>query len=149
MGKYSKGIRKLKISKNKKDCYICDKYKCITELHHIVRVADISEHMDSYIRDDETLLKLMQGVWLCPNHHTILHKLLSKKYLEVIFDLDELELSKYRQLLTFSKELYDTLPEYTYDETGHVKKDFLRIRYQLDMAIYMIEELIKRLSKVN
>lgn len=139
MGEYSKGIRKIKISKDKDDCYICNQYKYITELHHIVRVADISEHLDTYVKDDETLLSLLKGVWLCPNHHTILHKLLSKNYLEVIFKLNEVELIRYHNLLTFSKKLYDSLPRYTYDEKGKVKKEFLQIRCQIDMTIQILE----------
>ena len=64
---------KLKRKKHKyknEECYICEKHKYITELHHVISFSDCKLEYEIY---GEYKTKL---VWLCPNCHSYLHKYL-------------------------------------------------------------------------
>lgn len=51
------------------DCFICGQYKVVAELHHVVPVRELAEK----IVIDRQQLKTVAYVWLCPNHHRLVH----------------------------------------------------------------------------
>jgi hypothetical protein len=59
------------------NCFICGKYGSITEQHHVrpIKYADFDITMRGVYKTNL--------VWLCPNHHALVHKWgKSKNYLE-------------------------------------------------------------------
>ena len=69
------------------NCYICNKFSNIIEQHHLVLISSVEKPLLEVIKHDSQygylnkLHQIMQTVYLCPNHHRIYHKLLSKEYL--------------------------------------------------------------------
>ena len=51
---------------DKKPCYICNKHKPITESHHLTPLS--MQHKYRVIEVDHSF------VWLCPNHHRLVHR---------------------------------------------------------------------------
>ena len=68
----------MRYKSEKESCFVCGKYKEIAELHHIVTVKELSELIVRYEAYDVELY--MPHVWLCPNHHRIIHALLKSNY---------------------------------------------------------------------
>ena len=61
------------IVKTKKEpCFICGKHQYICEQHHLNPQKNIKEDIELY-GEYRSLL-----IWLCPNHHTYIHKLIYK-----------------------------------------------------------------------
>lgn len=143
MGKYSKGIRKLKFTCNNKRCYICDNYEHITELHHLVKVSDISKYIDK-VEEDNIINRVLRGVYLCPNHHTLLHKLMSKKYLDVIFDLSTNEVQQYYILLEYTKQLYVSIYEYINNQKSETTFDILKLKVHINQVCSMLKKIMER-----
>ncbi len=74
-------LRTLKYTLRSKDtrptdkrCYVCCRYDQITEYHHVVTVAEVAHCCMNGLLNINNI-KPIPGVYLCPNHHTILHKL--------------------------------------------------------------------------
>lgn len=111
-------VKRLKTnSKDRKDCYVCDKYNYITELHHLITMSDINKilleikcskkiNFEDYFN---SLNEVVEGIYLCPNHHTLYHKLLSKEYVEIILMLSNAERKKYSELFKYVKKKYEVI----------------------------------------
>ena len=50
-------------------CYVCGKHRSITQAHHVIPLSD---QYDRGFKDSD-----WEHVWLCPNHHVIVHLFLS------------------------------------------------------------------------
>src|SRR6478609_5628782 len=64
-------IRRYRLKPMKReDCLVCGKWREITVLHHIlpVAVARQYEHVDTGL-----VACAKSAVWLCPNHHAMVH----------------------------------------------------------------------------
>lgn len=86
----AKDLRK-KHSERKQNCYICDLHRDITELHHILSLADCA-----MLRNICINVRSNKGVWLCPNHHVYFHKV--EKDPMRLNDLTETEVEKFLEL---------------------------------------------------
>jgi ParB-like nuclease domain len=64
--KWIKQARKGLVTKNRKNCMICGKYRNITESHHLYPL-----HLQY---DDGIKLPIHDYIWLCPNHHKLVHR---------------------------------------------------------------------------
>lgn len=53
---------------DRKECFVCGKFKSITQAHHVVPLA--AQFDRGFDEPDH------EHVWLCPNHHVIVHLLL-------------------------------------------------------------------------
>ncbi len=102
-------IRRIKF-KERQNCYICDRYKDIAEAHHLIEVSDIGKYIE-IIQDDFQFYKSLKGVWLCPNHHTIYHKIYSNKGGKICVELDEKERDGYMNLYKYAQTEYKKLIE--------------------------------------
>ncbi len=148
MGKYSKEIRNLKLTSKNKKCYICEKYENITELHHLVKVSDISKYMDKF-EEDNILTNSLRGVYLCPNHHTLLHKLISEKYYDYTHSLTKEEIKKYYALLQYTKELYTDIYDYINSTKYETTLDILKLKVRLDQVCIELEARFKKTIKID
>lgn len=69
------------VTGEKQDCYICNKFALVAELHHVLHVAKMA---DAIIRNNCKLLGILETVellpsrWLCPTCHALLHKATSE-----------------------------------------------------------------------
>lgn len=57
-------------------CYICDKWKEISHFHHVIGVSELTNW--SYHEDVLWNFFPITVVWLCPNHHALVHRLRDK-----------------------------------------------------------------------
>lgn len=127
MKKYIKRISVKNL--NKKDCYICNRYGYITELHHLTTISDINKMfylIEKYSEIDmksffENVNDIVSAIWLCPNHHRIYHKLLSKQDVQTALMISKEEKEKYSELFEHVKSLYEIL-------IGNMRNDCLDIR---------------------
>lgn len=150
MNKYSGIIRKIRLEKqnNNKECIICDKYKEITELHHLVEVADLGKAI-KLLSVASHVEELIKGVWICPNHHAIYHKLLSlsDNNMELLLRLGKKEIKKYQEIYEFCLELYKDLQKYVFlAEENMTKKETER---DISIKINMLHHVIKKLQLIE
>lgn len=84
----------------RQNCIICGKYRYLSHAHHVYPLA---EQYDQGVRIPD-----QRHVWLCPNHHAMVHLLLDgepdrqtlgRKAANAIEDLDKDELRKVMSLL--------------------------------------------------
>lgn len=138
MTKIIERARTDKIDKNK--CYICDKYEYIAELHHLVTISDINRiatdiknnKLKEFNNCIEQLNEIVEAIWLCPNHHTIYHRLLSKQYVQFALMLSIDERKKYSKLFEYAINLYQKIID------SNTEVDF-----QSNNARYFIRNKIK------
>lgn len=50
---------------DRQPCYVCEKFKSITQAHHVIPLT--SQYDRGFKYPDQ------EYVWLCPNHHTMAH----------------------------------------------------------------------------
>lgn len=145
MDGYTKFIRQIKINglNSQKGCYICNKYESICELHHLVEVSYISKVVKAF--PDTQLYEMIKGIWLCPNHHTIFHKLLCNNSYETLVILDDEEIEKYERLYEFSLELYNNLKQLIF-EAEIKKEDKAELMRDIQNKIITIRYVIKKLQ---
>ena len=60
-------IFRKKAPKEKENCFVCGKYKTITEYHHVIPLNTCVKLLE-YVEEIEIPM-----LWLCPNHHTMAH----------------------------------------------------------------------------
>lgn len=53
-------------------CFVCGTHRHISESHHIVELAQ--QYDLGYLNPNQDF------IWLCPNHHAIVHLLISERY---------------------------------------------------------------------
>lgn len=80
-------------------CFVCNKHRFITELHHIIPVKEIA----LYIHETGKRNHPMPMVWLCPNHHAYWHKLEGKSdnfgvYLHLSLEEEEAKFLELKRL---------------------------------------------------
>ena len=76
---------------DRQHCHVCGKYKSITQAHHVYQLSN----QDQRFTADHT------HVWLCPNHHVLVHALLrANDFTSVVTDMDEKELIKVLEVLS-------------------------------------------------
>lgn len=66
-------LRQITSRKEQEACFVCDKYKAITHLHHVVPVNEMAAFIIKHDLFDVPVP--LPTIWLCPNHHAILHLL--------------------------------------------------------------------------
>ena len=72
--KVIKAIRAIKPAETERqDCYICGSFKAITHCHHVVPVSEVANWCIKH--DFDAWIFPSVFIWLCPNHHTILHRI--------------------------------------------------------------------------
>ena len=77
------------VNNNKEDCFVCCGYGLITESHHVVHVNEVA----SLMRKGRIVPPFsVPVVWLCPNHHKIIHLLDQKTNTEVFSLLSKPEI---------------------------------------------------------
>lgn len=78
---YAKIIRAIfQPSTERESCAVCDKYKSITEAHHVIPVAEMATLCHKAKVLAYRLEKLpVYFMWLCPNHHALFHLLSGMK----------------------------------------------------------------------
>jgi hypothetical protein len=88
--------------KERDDCCVCEQWKPICHLHHIVPVAELV----NFCADNHYPYLLLPpvGIWLCPNHHYLLHAVkranTPPKMAELLEGLEPHELSSIKALGT-------------------------------------------------
>ena len=55
----------------REDCYVCGQWREITVLHHVLSF-DMARELGCDM-DRDLMIAAQSGVWLCPNHHAIIH----------------------------------------------------------------------------
>jgi hypothetical protein len=50
----------------RRPCFVCGKFARITQAHHVCPLSEFSDAIDTG--------KKFSIVWLCPNHHVMLHE---------------------------------------------------------------------------
>lgn len=103
-----KRLREITPAKTREACFVCGRYKAITHLHHLVTVSEMA---DFIIRHSLYSVRVyLPTVWLCPNHHAILHAIYSNKStddkVDALRELSEGERMKYHeieQLIDYNK----------------------------------------------
>lgn len=56
-----------------KACHVCGKFDSISELHHLVSVSSIRKMLEQAGTKQVACEIRYQVVYLCPNHHALLH----------------------------------------------------------------------------
>lgn len=138
---------------NKKDCYICNRYGYIAELHHLITISDINkmlymieQYSDLDIKDYfEELNSIIEGIWLCPNHHLIYHKLLSKQSVQIALMISENEKEKYNKLFEHVKYLYEKLIQNMKDKSvdRRIIVQLIRKKIRIEEVIVILQEMLK------
>jgi hypothetical protein len=84
-------------------CHICDKFRYIAQAHHVVPLGEQFDR--GFERPDQ------ERVWLCPNHHTMIHVLIDgrptdqergRRAVPVLGDLDKEQTEKVMGLIARS-----------------------------------------------
>lgn len=65
-----KSSRKLMPKNNLTPCFVCGGYKEITQAHHVYPLG--KQH------DDGLTIPVNDYVWLCPNHHVLVHQVIKR-----------------------------------------------------------------------
>lgn len=70
--------KKFKESKQE-PCFVCGKHRAITQSHHLITLKKCAEIMN------QTSVKSINAplIWLCPNCHSYVHKLISLDFISV------------------------------------------------------------------
>ena len=76
----AKEIRKSRKKQNREPCVVCGKHRAITQEHHVIPLKKCADILNRNIalRIDAPL------VWLCPNCHAYVHKLLALDFIPVM-----------------------------------------------------------------
>lgn len=141
MKQINEEIRKIKF-KERQNCYICDRYKDITEAHHLIEVSDISKYIE-IIQSDIQFYESLRGVWLCPNHHTIYHKIYSNKGGKICTELNEREKDDYINLYKYAQTEYNKLTQEIENSLKISNKD-KALKYEV---ISIIKKKINKIQK--
>lgn len=95
-----KRIRQITPKEEKQPCFICGKYKAITELHHLIPVSEMARFVIEHKLFTTPLY--IPTAWLCPNHHAIWHAIKGTQshnaLLALSVDMPEEELKRYTDL---------------------------------------------------
>jgi len=67
-------MKRKKIKAERQKCFLCEKHKTITELHHLKEFKDAKDDIESCGEYKSDL------IWLCPNCHTYTHEVIYKLY---------------------------------------------------------------------
>jgi hypothetical protein len=70
-----KSIRQITAGAQPQNCHICGQYKFICHQHHILPVSKTADYIIQHNLYGQKFT--ISVVWLCPNHHTLLHLLRS------------------------------------------------------------------------
>ena len=151
MGKYDKFIRSMKFEKiQNNNCCICGKYDYISEKHHIIPVSVLSSVYD-IVNDVEIFNKYNRAIVLCPNHHAIYHKLISKNK-EILENLNIKELTIYKELILENLTFYtETLMRFrkcekNVKQLGSIQQ-IMKEKKKLEYINKMIDIYIELLEK--
>lgn len=155
MWEYKRTLRSIKFNCiNYGNCYICNKFSNIVEQHHLLLISSADKPIFEVIKNDSQygylnkLHQIMQTVYLCPNHHRIFHKLLSKEDFTTSTYLEEKELKLYIKLLNISFKSYKILYEYlirikaSQDICLKINKDKLKI----ESSLLLLQKLLYKNS---
>ena len=147
MGRYSKIIREMKFEKiENNNCCICNKYGDISEKHHIIPVSTLSKVYD-IVHDESIFYKFNKAIMLCPNHHSIYHKIMSRNN-KVLGNLTVEEIEYYRILVNknidfhtyISKELYNNSKSaIQIEQMCQLRKEKSKLQYIKKMIDLYIE----------
>lgn len=55
-------------------CHICQRFAAISQAHHVIPLAE--QYDRGFKKADH------EHIWLCPNHHTVIHRFLSSPDIE-------------------------------------------------------------------
>lgn len=97
-------------SSPRQPCFICGKYQSITHQHHVVYVSELAQLAIDY--DYPWYLLPIRGVWLCPNHHAIVHainNITTERGLELSNDIEDSEWCKFDELDKLRKMQFDII----------------------------------------
>lgn len=147
----AKIVKRVKYNKSDKEkCYICNKYEYITELHHLVTISDINSIL-SEIKEQEANLdscysklnEIVEGIYLCPNHHTLYHKLLSKEYIQIVLILSSEERERYLNCFEKAKDIYVKIINVlkNYNLRNGVLRNIIKQKNKIQQTIYILNKI--------
>lgn len=148
-------IKRIKVNNiERKPCHICNQYVYITQLHHLITYSE-SNKLLLKIRSNRknefeyyfnTLNEIMEGIWLCPNHHSIYHKLLSKQYIEVILMLSNNDREKYLKLFEYSKFIHERVISSLLSNNieNDIVRQIIKEKIRIEETLIMLQEVIGR-----
>lgn len=95
-----KRLREITPKSERQDCFVCGRFKCVAQQHHLLPVSEMADFVMKHSLFDTQLY--IPTVWLCPNHHAIWH-IISRQHmddrtLEAFQSLAEDEIKRYDEL---------------------------------------------------
>lgn len=85
-------------------CWVCGRYKHITQMHHVIPVSKAAKTIAEIGADKLDLVSATTCIWLCPNHHTILHAIKRGNYVP-FGECDENEVKQYQKIEQLEKDV--------------------------------------------
>lgn len=92
------------IAGEKEACAVCGLHKEISEFHHLVTVAELTQ----LIIDHGLTSVRVVGFWLCPNHHAMFHVLNSsdtKRSAALYTELNAVERTAFKEIFTYREQV--------------------------------------------
>ena len=103
-------------NRKRENCLVCGKFIWIAVLHHIFPVECIYERSSGIAMS----ICASNVVWLCPNHHALVHKMEHFRPSDIIDELDDHDKIGFCHLLDKMREVYDELESH-----GELKGELL------------------------
>lgn len=110
-------LRKCTVSTPRQVCCICNKYKFISEAHHLFPISELVSIIQQYHLCIDLIfavgtVNVLKTAWLCPNHHAIYHaynrrsNIVNMDVIEFIAQASEDEQTRLREFFNLADKHY-------------------------------------------